>query len=145
MIFEKYLSLDLGTVTLGIAYNDTLGFVHGLETFHFAKNQYIVARQHVLQLIDKMNIKNLVIGLPLHLSGEMSEMAKICLRFKDDLLKERSDLNIEMFDERYSSVTANNNLSMRGANHQKRKDNVDKIAACVILETYLRRKENESR
>ena len=36
---KKYLSLDLGTKTLGIAYNDALGFVHGLETFRFDRNQ----------------------------------------------------------------------------------------------------------
>ena len=45
-------------------------------------------------------------------------------------------------DERLSSVTANNFISDRGMNHQQRKDNVDKIAACVILDTYLRMKGN---
>ena len=67
---KKYLSLDLGTKTLGIAYNDVLGFVHGLETFRFDKNQYIVARKHVIELSEKMMINDIVIGLPLHLSGE---------------------------------------------------------------------------
>ena len=137
---KKYLSLDLGTKTLGIAYNDALGFVHGLETFRFDKNQYIVARKHVLELVEKMMINDIVIGLPLHLSGEQSEMSQVCLRFKDDLLKEKPSLNIEMMDERLSSVTANKSISERGMNHQQRKDNVDKIAACVILDTYLRMK-----
>ena len=139
---KKYLALDLGTKTLGIAYNDALGFVHGLETFRFDKNQYIVARKHVLELSEKMMINDLVIGYPLHLSGEQSEMSQIVLRFKDDLLKEKPTLNIELVDERLSSVTANKSISERGMNHQQRKDNVDRIAACVILDTYLRMKGN---
>ena len=137
---KKYLALDLGTKTLGIAYNDALGFVHGLETFRFDKNQYIVARKHVLELSEKMMINDIVIGYPLHLSGEQSEMSQVVLRFKDDLLKEKPTLNIELVDERLSSVTANKSISERGMNHQQRKDNVDKIAACVILDTYLRMK-----
>ena len=137
---KKFLGLDLGVKTLGIAYNDALGFVHGLETFRFDRNQYIVARKHVIELLDKMMISDVVLGLPLHLSGEQSEMSENCLRFKDDLLKERPGLNIEMMDERLSSVTAHNNISERGMNHQQRKDSVDRIAACIILDTYLRMK-----
>lgn len=137
---NKYLGLDLGVKTLGIAYSDSLGFVHGLETFRFDRNQYIVARKHVFELLDKMMINDVVIGLPLHLSGEQSEMSQNCLRFKEDLVKERPTLNIEMMDERLSSVTANKNISERGMNHQQRKDNVDRIAACIILDTYLRMK-----
>ena len=137
---KKYLALDLGVKTLGIAYNDALGFVHGLETFRFDRNQYIVARKHVIELTEKMMINDLVLGYPLHLSGEQSEMSQVVLRFKEDLLKEKPALNIELVDERLSSVTANKSISERGMNHQQRKDNVDKIAACVILDTYLRMK-----
>ena len=87
-----------------------------------------------------MSINDLVIGLPLHLSGKKSEMSDICLRFRDDLLKEKPSLNIEMMDERLTSVTANKSISERGMNHQKRKENVDRIAACIILDTYLKMK-----
>ena len=104
---KKYLGLDLGTKTLGIAYNDALGFVHGLETFKFDRNQYIVARKHVLELSEKMMINDIVIGMPLHLSGEQSEMSQNVLRFIEDLKKEKPSLNIETMDERLSSVTAN--------------------------------------
>ena len=141
---NKAIGLDLGTTTLGIAYSDILGFVHGLETFRFPKNQYIVARKHVHEVVEKLGIKEIVLGLPLHLSGEQSEMSENCLRFRDDLLKEDPSLVIEMMDERLSSVTANNTISMRGMNHEQRKQNVDKIAACVILDTYIRKKENNN-
>ena len=116
--------------------------MHGLETFRFDRNQYIVARKHVIELSEKMMINDIVIGMPLHLSGEQSEMSQNVIRFIEDLKKEKPSLNIETMDERLSSVTANNFISDRGMNHQQRKDNVDKIAACVILDTYLRMKGN---
>ena len=141
---KKVIGLDLGTTTLGIAYNDALGFVHGVETFRFPKNQYIVARKHVHEVVEKMMIKEIVIGLPLHLSGEMSEMANNVLRFIEDLKKEDPSLDIHTMDERLSSVSANNTISELGFNHEKRKQSVDRIAACVILDTYIRMKEKQN-
>lgn len=140
---NKVIGLDLGTTTLGIAYNDALGFVHGVETFRFPKNQYIVARKHVHEIVEKMMIKEIAIGLPLHLNGEMSEMANNVLRFIEDLKSEDPSLDIHTVDERLSSVSANNTISELGFNHEKRKQSVDRIAACVILDTYIRMKENK--
>lgn len=141
-MLDRVLGLDLGTTTLGIAYSDPFGFVHGIETFRFDKNQYIVARKHVLKLVEEMMIKEIAIGLPLHLSGEMSEMANNVMRFKDDLLKENPNLVIKLVDERLSSVSANRSISEQGFNHKKRKESVDRIAACIILDTYIRMKGN---
>ena len=142
-MLNQILGLDLGTTTLGIAYSDAFGFVHGIETFRFDRNQYIVARKHVLELLDKMMINEVAIGLPLHLSGEMSEMANDVMRFRDDLLKERPSLIINTVDERLTSVMANNSISEQGYNHKKRKESVDRIAACIILDTYVRMKERQ--
>ena len=141
-MLDRVLGLDLGTTTLGIAYSDPFGFIHGIETFRFDKNQYIVARKHVLKLAEEMMIKEIAIGLPLHLSGEMSEMANNVMRFKDDLLKENPNLVINLVDERLSSVSANRSISEQGFNHKKRKESVDRIAACIILDTYIRMKGN---
>ena len=99
-----------------------------------------MARKHVIELSEKMMINDIVIGMPLHFSGEESEMSQNVTRFIEDLKKEKPSLNIDTMDERLSSVTANKSISERGMNHQQRKDNVDRIAACVILDTYLRMK-----
>ena len=141
-MLNQILGLDLGTTTLGIAYSDAFGFVHGIETFRFDRNQYIVARKHVLERCEKMGINEIAIGLPLHLSGEMSEMANNVMRFREDLLKENPNLIINTVDERLTSVTANRSISEQGMNHKKRKESVDRIAACIILDTYVRMKEN---
>ena len=140
---NKVIGLDLGTKTLGIAKSDVLGFVHGVETFRFPTNQYIVARQHVLDVVKMIGTKEIALGYPLHLSGTQSEMSETVLRFKADLEQMDPELDIHLVDERLTSVTANQNISDRGMNHQQRKDNVDKIAACIILDTYIRTKENK--
>ena len=142
-MLNQVLGLDLGTTTCGIAYSDAFGFVHGIETFRFDRNQYIVARKHVLDLLDKMMINEVAIGLPLHLNGEMSEMANNVMRFREDLLKERPNLVINTVDERLTSVTANRSISEQGMNHKQRKESVDRIAACIILDTYVRMKERK--
>ena len=140
---NKVIGLDLGTKTLGIAKSDALGFVHGIETFRFPFKQYIVARQHVLDVVKEVGTKEIALGYPLHLSGTTSEMSETVLRFKDDLLVMDSELDIHLVDERLTSISANQSISERGMNHQQRKDNVDKIAACIILDTYIRTKENK--
>ena len=142
-MLDKVLGLDLGTTTLGIAYSDSFGFVHGIETFRFPKNQYIVARKRVIELCEKMMIKEIAIGLPLHLSGQMSEMANNVMRFREDLLKDCPSLVINTVDERLTSVTANRSISEQGMNHKQRKESVDRIAACIILDTYVRMKERK--
>ena len=139
---NKAIGLDLGTVTLGIATSDFLGFVHGLETFRFPKGQYSKARERVHQLVKQTGIKEIALGLPLHMSGEMSERAQSALRFKEDLLKEDPTLKIEMVDERLTTVAAHRTLSELDVSHQKRKDSVDRLAACGILDTYIRKRGN---
>ena len=140
---NKVIGLDLGTKTLGIAKSDVLGFVHGVETFRFPTKQYIVARQHALDVVKEIGTKEIALGYPLHLSGTQSEMSETVLRFKADLEQMDPELDIHLVDERLTSVTANQSISDRGMNHQQRKDNVDKIAACIILDTYIRTKENK--
>ena len=140
---KQLLGLDLGTTTLGIATNDYLGFVHGVETFRFDRNQYIVARKHVLELCDKMMINKIVIGLPKHLNNTPSEMSENVLRFKEDLLEANPNLTIDLCDERLSTVSAHKSLNELNVNHKQRKDSVDRIAACIILDTYLAMKGNK--
>lgn len=135
---EKVLGLDLGTKTLGIAMSDTIGIVHGIETFRFQEKAYRLAKERVIQLMKENNIKEIAIGLPLHLSGEMSEMGKACQLFKERLLEEYPDLKIVMVDERLTSVSAHKTLSNLGMNSKKQKEVVDMIAAEEILNTYMR-------
>lgn len=135
---EKYIGLDLGTVTLGIATSDSLGFVHGVETFRFPKEAYSQARKRVHELVEKTGIKNIVIGLPINMDGTQGWRAESSIRFKDDLLKEDSTLVVELQDERLTSVSAHKTLYDMNVSSKKHKESVDRIAACEILDFYLR-------
>ena len=95
---DKYIGLDLGTVTLGIATSDSLGFVHGLETFRFPKEAYSQARKRVHEVVAQTGIKNIVIGLPINMDGTQGWRAESSIRFKEDLLKEFGGLEMIMYD-----------------------------------------------
>ncbi len=137
---EKYIGLDLGTTTLGVASSDVLGFVHGVETFRFPKEAYSQARDYVHKLVEKTGVKNLVIGLPINMDGSQGFRADSSKRFKEDLLKEDPTLKIELVDERLTTVSAHKTLNQLNVSGQQRKGAVDRIAACEILDFYLRMK-----
>lgn len=137
---EKYIGLDLGTTTLGVATSDVLGFVHGVETFRFPKEAYSQARDYVHKLVEKTGIINLVIGLPINMDGSQGFRADSSKRFKEDLLKEDPSLKIELVDERLTTVSAHKTLNQLNVSGKERKGSVDRIAACEILDFYLRMK-----
>ena len=135
---KKIIALDLGTKTLGIAITDGLLIAaHGYENYTFEEGNYKKARQHVLDILDKEDVDELAIGLPLHMSGATSKRSESSLRFRDDLLSERSNLKIAMIDERMTSIIANNRLLEADLSRKKRKAVIDKMSAVVILESYL--------
>ena len=137
---NKVIGLDLGKKTCGIAYSDSLGFVHGIETYRFKAFDYVDAANHVDKIAKEKGIVEFALGLPLHLSGNMSEMGQNVLNFKELLLKLNPDYKIELIDERFSTVEAHRTLSELNVSHNQRKEAVDTYAACEILDTYIRRK-----
>ena len=133
---EKYIGLDLGTVTLGIATSDSLGFVHGLETFRFPKEAYSQARKRVHDLVAQTGIKNIVIGLPINMDGSQGFQSEYSLEFKK-MLEDELHLPVIMQDERLTTRMAHSTMISADMSRKKRKENVDKIAATIILQSYL--------
>lgn len=136
---KKVLGLDLGTTTLGIAITDSLGIAaHGVETFRFEPGNFKAAREHVIKIVNKEGIKDIALGMPLYESGDLSPHAKSCLRFKEDLIKLDPTLHIEMIDESFSTIEADEKLkASTNLSYEKRKKIIDEMAAVVILERYL--------
>lgn len=139
---KRILGLDLGTKTIGIALTDELGIAaHGYETFRFEEFNYKKAREHVIELCEKFDINEIALGIPYYASGDLSPRAKSCLRFKDDLLKLNPNLKIEMIDESYSTIEADELLKEQNLSYYKRKEIIDEMASVVILNRYLSQKE----
>ncbi|MCR4879802.1 MAG: Holliday junction resolvase RuvX, partial [Bacilli bacterium] len=97
---DKVIGLDLGKKTLGIACSDILGIAHGVETYRFKAFDYEDAANYADKIAKARGVKIFALGLPLHLSGQMSEMAQNVMTFKELLLSKDKSYKIELIDER---------------------------------------------
>jgi len=133
----KTLGLDLGTRTLGIALSDALGMMaHGIETFRFEENHYKKAIQHVQELVKKQNVSTIVLGLPKNMNGSIGERGRVTQNFAD-ALKEATQLPVILWDERLTTMQVERVLIAADVSRNKRKKVVDKMAATIILQSYL--------
>ncbi len=140
---EKYIGLDLGTTTLGIVYSDSLGIIHNYENFTFEKGNFKKAREHLVDVINILEINKIVIGLPLQINRSEGERCKSVRRFVSDALKLKNDIEFIFFDESYSTFEAKERLIKSGANQSEIKNNIDMMSAFIILEDYLRSKDGK--
>ena len=133
----KALGLDLGTRTLGIAQSDALGMMaHGIETLRFEENNYKKAIQHVQELIKKQNITTIVLGLPKNMNGSIGPRGQVTQEFAENL-KEATNLPVILWDERLTTMQVERVLISADVSRNKRKKVVDKMAATIILQSYL--------
>ena len=133
----RYLGLDLGTKTLGISVSDeTKTIASTLKTLRFSENNNDEILDELKEIVKEFNIEKIVLGLPKNMNNTLGERALATLEFQKKLEKL---LNIEviMQDERLSTVSAHNYLLEANMSRKKRKNVVDKMAANIILQTYL--------
>ncbi|MBQ9024523.1 MAG: Holliday junction resolvase RuvX [Bacilli bacterium] len=136
----RLLGLDLGTKTLGISISDNLGIIASkYDLIKFKEEDYKDALDKLLPIINEFNITTVVLGLPKNMNNTLGYAAKRSLKFKEML--ESNGINVILQDERLSSVEANNVLIKGNTSRKKRKENVDALAATIILQSYLDRKE----
>lgn len=133
----KIMGLDLGSKTIGVALSDSLGmFAHPLKAFYFRNNNLDEALEIVSNLIKEHNVKTIVLGLPKNMDGSIGFQAQYCLDFKDMVEKELK-VEVVMIDERLTSVIADRTMMSADLDNRKRKKLVDKVAAAIILQSYL--------
>ena len=96
--------------------------------------------KRVKEMSDKYGIKNIVLGLPINMDGSHGFRAESSERFKEDLEKEYPDLKIYLQDERMTSISAHKTLHNMNIKEKNHKDSVDRLAACEILDFFLRMK-----
>lgn len=135
---EKIIGLDLGTKTLGISFCDELGIIHPRENFCFEKGNYKKAREHLIELLNNENVKNVVIGYPKRLDLTEGDRCESVNRFMNDVMKVLPDLNVVYHDESYSTIEARERLRDQGMKEEKIKTIIDMMSAVVILEDYVR-------
>ncbi|MDD4000497.1 MAG: Holliday junction resolvase RuvX [Bacilli bacterium] len=133
----KILGLDLGSKTLGMAISDYLEIIaNPLGTVRFENNDLNAALEATKEVVEEFDVKKIVLGLPKHMNGDIGIQAEYCLEFKK-MLEEELGLEVVMIDERLTSKMAENVMIKADLSRNKRKKNVDKLAATIILQTYL--------
>lgn len=130
----RILGLDVGTVRVGVALSDPLGITaQPLEVIHRKKTNVF---RRIAELVAEHEVERLVVGQPLTLSGEEGQAAAAVGSFVQTLQKQ-IDVPIETWDERLSTAQAERSMIAGGARREKRKGSIDKVAAAIILQSYL--------
>ena len=136
-----YLGLDLGSKTLGVSVSDRTGIIaSSLEVLRY--NEYSELLEKLDKIVEERKVEVFVLGNPLNLNGTSSTRTEVSLEFKK-ILEERYQKEVVMQDERLSTVSANRLLISNDTKRKNRKKVVDKIAATIILQSYLDRRNNE--
>ena len=138
----RYLGLDLGTKTLGVALTDKSNTISTpLKTIRFSFEDYESVLSELEEIIKNNNVGEIALGLPINMDGSKGFAAERSLKFKE-MLENRFNINVSLIDERLSSIEAHNILSGNGKKEKEHKKNVDAVAATIILDTFLKRKVN---
>ena len=138
----RYLGIDLGSKTVGLAMSDTtLTIASTYKTIFFKDEEYNSTINEIKDIIKENNITKIILGLPKNMNNTLGERAEITLKYKE-LLEKSTDLPVIMFDERLTSVISNSILIEADMSRKKRKKKVDSIAAQIILQDYLNKEKN---
>ena len=133
----KVLGLDLGTTTCGMAVSDPSEILAtGVETFRFEASNFELPLDYVKKFIDNNKIGLVVLGYPKNMDGSIGFQGQIVLDFKSRL-EAMTQVNIVLWDERLTTRMVTQAMISGDMSRKKRKENVDRLAATVILQSYL--------
>lgn len=139
----RYLALDVGTKRIGVAVSDELGLTaQPVMTLQVRHNRREDLRS-LARLARRYGVAGIVVGNPLHLSGEASPRAAKTQAFAAEL-GELTGLPIHLWDERLTSREAHQILYEAGHERQTHREVVDQVAATLILQSFLDEKGGEA-
>lgn len=134
----RIMGLDYGSKTVGVAISDALLLTaQGIETIERKEeNKLRKTLARIEALIKEYEVEKIVLGLPLNMNDTIGERAEKTLEFKA-MLERRTGLEVIMWDERLTTVEAEQILIESNVRREDRKKYIDKIAAGFILQGYL--------
>ena len=134
----RIMGLDLGSKTVGVAISDPLLITaQGIEIIRRKEeNKLRQTLARIEALIEEYEVETIVLGFPKNMNDTLGERAQFSLEFKEKL-ERRTGIPVVMWDERLTTVAADKAMMEAGIRRENRKDYVDKIAACLILQGYL--------
>ncbi len=134
----RILGLDFGSKTVGVAVSDPLLMTaQGVEIIRRKEeNKLRKTLARIEELITEYEVTEIVLGLPLNMDDTEGERARLSREFKD-MLERRTGLKVTMWNERLTTVEADEIMDEAGIKKADRKEYVDMIAAQLILEGYM--------
>lgn len=131
----RVLALDVGSKRIGVAISDPLGITaQGLETIQRQNKRKDM--ETLGRLLKDYEVREIVVGLPLRLSGADGTQSEKMRRFASDL-ESHFGVTVHLWDERWTSTEANRLLREAELSIQKRGRAVDRMAATLILQSWM--------
>ncbi|MBO6242621.1 MAG: Holliday junction resolvase RuvX [Butyrivibrio sp.] len=134
----RIMGLDYGSKTVGVALSDELLLTAGAKEIIRRKEENKLRRTlaRIEELIEEFGVEKIVLGLPVNMDQSPSVRSELCLEFKDKI-ERRTGIPVVMWDERLTTVEADEIMDEAGIRGRERKEYVDMIAAQIILQDYL--------
>ncbi len=132
----RKMSLDLGDRRIGVATSDLLGLIaNPLETY--TRSSLKADIEHIAKLVKDYEVDCIVLGLPINMDGTEGERVEKSREFGRILSANIPNIRIDYMDERWTTVSAERMLIEADVSREKRKTVIDKVAATIILQSYL--------
>lgn len=131
---RRILGLDVGTVRIGVALSDPLGIA--AQPFEVIDRRKANALTRIAEIVSENGVERIIVGRPLRLSGEAGLAAQAVDLFVLELAA-KVKVPIDLWDERLSTAQAERAMIEGGARRETRRQNIDKVAAALILQSYL--------
>lgn len=142
----RIMGLDFGSRTVGVAISDSLLLTaQGVEIIRRKEeNKLRQTLARIEELIVENEVEEIVLGLPKNMNDTEGVRVELTKEFKEKL-ERRTGLPVIFWDERLTTVAADKAMMEAGIRRENRKDYVDMIAATLILQGYLDRRNNEKK
>ena len=132
----RALGIDLGSKRIGVALSDSAGTLATPYEVIQRSGDPVRDRRRIVELAEEADAECIVVGLPLSLDGSIGPAAQAALD-EVEALGATTDLPIETYDERLTTVTADRSLMAANMNAKARRKVIDQVAAAVMLQAWL--------
>ncbi len=133
---KKYLGIDLGSKTIGLAISSSGIIAESYDTLRFKDDLYEEAVQKIINVVKLEHIDVIVMGYPKHMNNDVGIRGKISEDVKRQIEK-IIDVEVILWDERLSTKSAISAMIAGNQSRKKQKKKKDEMAAVVILQNYL--------
>lgn len=133
----RMMGLDVGSKTVGVAVSDEMGWTaQGIETVSIDEEKNRFGFERIGEIIKEYGIGQIIVGLPKNMNNTIGPRGEASMAYAEKL-RSRFQLPVQLWDERLSTMAAERVLLAADVSRKKRKKVIDKMAAAMILQSFL--------